>query len=360
VTAGLAAFLSVGAAGAQERGSGLWNFRLGASFGVRSDDNIISLSEQDQDFLNSFPEAGKERFGIDSVADWVFLPGLIVGFDREPRKGRDTGISFAVRGHQYERNPVKNYTELALTFRQELNRSRAHGTLLTVAVGYIPEYFVRRLIDDDESDPVSGTIVRNDLDYQLTRAILTIAQEVVPRVFGFEVGYTRALRDYNDHFNERDSTSDALALECNVYPLRRIGFLIRPYYARETRDTAGDVRVSLAVVEDDVGYDSNLYGLSLRGIWGRDGDHQNIFNVFYEREARNYTTQNLADPGHLGREDAISKYALSYEREFGPAWALLISGYHRVNEVSFPDGRSTPYPKSVVTATVGYRFRRPM
>jgi hypothetical protein len=354
-----AALLSAGAAGAEERDGALWNFRLGAALEVRYDDNIVGLSEQDQNFLKSSPAVGEDRFGVSSAADTALVPELALGFARKPRKGLETGISFVVRSRQYLTNSVKSYQELALTLRQELNRSRAHGTRLIVGVSHIPEYFVRRLIDEDESF-LAGTTVRNDVDYRLTSARVAIAQEVVSRVFDLEIGYTRAQRDYNDHFNEKDSTGDVAALELRLYPLRRIGFLVRPYYEWQSRDAAGDQAFSVAVVDDDGGFDSNLYGLSLRGLWGPDGDHRNTINVFYERETRNFTSQNPLDTGHFGRKDDIGKYGLSYNRELGPAWELVFSGYHRLNDVSLSDGSSTLYPKTVFTATVGYRFRKPL
>lgn len=332
-----------------------WNFRAGGEVGTRYDDNIISLSEQDQAFLEANPAAGKDRFGVETPDDLILIPEMSFALTREPDKGLETGLAFVARGYEYLDNPVKSYESLSLTMRQDLTTSRKYGTRLSMGLSYIPDYFVRRLVDEDATI-AAGTTVRNDVTYEKLQARMAVSQEVVRRLLDVEASYTWADRDYNDNFNERDSRANVFGLELRSYPLRRNALLVRPYYENESRDAVGDVQTLVPLADDDVGYDSDLYGLDLRWLWGRDREHRNSLTVFYEYESRDYASTDPLDLGHYGRKDQIDKYGVTYMREFGPEWDLLVSGYDRENEVSFPDGRSTPYPKLVVTATVGYRF----
>jgi hypothetical protein len=145
-----------------------------------------------------------------------------------------------------------------------------------------------------------------------------------------------------------------------VYPLRRTSFLVRPYSKRENRNAVGGLTSLVTVVEDDGSFSSSLYGVALRGFWGRNSDGRNTVNASYEREIRDYTTQNQADSSHIGRTDTIAKYGLFYDRNLGQSWGLTVSAYRWDDDVSYPDGTSRPYTKTVVAATVGYRFRRPL
>ncbi len=351
-------FLSpvAGAEGREARSP--WSFGVSAQGEVIHDDNILSLSDRDKGLVGDPNPANTGRFRIESPDDFIFAPDLTLTFARSPRRGRETDIVFTVRAHDYVRNSVKDYQDIALSVRQELTRSRAHQTALKVGISRIPSYYLRELIDEDESPPPPGPKIRNSLTYEKSRAFLELTQEVLDRTLSVTGRYAREKRDYNDHFNERDSDSDVLSLDASVYPMRRIGLRIRPYYAREKRGSHGDLDSSPGIVDDDVGYDSDLFGVEVRGLWGRDADHRHTLRAYYEDEEHTFTTSIIGDDGHFGRVDSITKFGVGYEKEIGAAWAWGASAYHRDNDVSLPSQPTIGHAKNVVAASLTYSFER--
>ncbi len=166
----------------------------------------------------------------------------------------------------------------------------------------------------------------------------------------------------NDHFNERDSNSTIWVVNFDIFPLQRNVFRVRPYYATEKRTSAGDIPVSIDI-DDDVGFDSTLYGMELRWLWGPDADHRRTITVWYENETRDFTTDYTPDTGHYGREDDITQYWAGYEHELGREWMLRFAYRHRVNDSSSPDAlggtTTTAFTKNVFYASLVYRFDNP-
>lgn len=258
-----------------------------------------------------------------------------------------------MRAYEYTTNSVKNFQQYSLAVRQELHRSHVHSTALTVGGSYIPSYYLRQLVDDDES-VLAGTTIRNSADYSLQQVFIEVTQELVDRTLSVATRYTHENRDYNDHFNERDSTSSVASLDFNIYPAHNNHFRLRPYVEREQREAAGDV-ASTAVVDDDAGFDSGMYGLEARWVWGPNSDHRQSFRVLLEKEDRTYNTTNSADTGHFDRQDSITQYGIGYDRELGPEWKLRFSYRHRTNDVSTVSG-TTPFTKNVASAMLVYSF----
>ena len=162
-----------------------------------------------------------------------------------------------------------------------------------------------------------------------------LSQEIVSRILDFSARYALERRNYNEHFNERDSNSTVYVLSADIYPTKHNVFRIRPYYAHEKRTSRGDIAVS-PLVDDDVGFDSDLAGMELRGMWGSDPEHRRTVTVYYENEKRDFTSSNATDPGHFGREDDITQYRLGYEHELNGQWQLRFAYRYRNNDSSTP------------------------
>jgi len=351
------AMLAVGTtAAAESTAGGTWSFALDADVDVRYDDNILSGADEDI-FRISNPAPGDEgRYGVETPDDMILSPALRIRFDRVRPRSLRTSIYATLRAYEYQTNSIKDSQSYTLSLRQELNRSRKHGSSLRVRIGYIPYYFLRNLIDDDESI-AAGAIVRNSLDYNKGVIGVELTQTIVHRRLRATIGYDRERRNYNQHFNERDSDSDVISLDLDIYPLDTLAFRVRPYYGYERRIARGDLPET-EVVDDDVGFDSNLLGVDVRWRWGRDADHRHEISVWYENEVRDFTTLFTPDTAHFGREDDISQYGLDYEKEFGRHWQLYVEARHRVNDSSHPDPfggtRTTPYEKTVTG--MGFRY----
>ena len=330
-----------------------WNFKLRAEAEARYDDNILTLSDTDIDSIEN-PAPGTnplETFGIDQPDDVIFTPSLDLGFDRSPRKGRETSISFAARTNQYLYSTVKDFQEYDISLRQELNRSHKHRTTLNVGGSRTPYYFLRQLKDEDES-AIAGTTIHNAATFEKNRASLEISQEIVNRILSVRARYARERRNYNFHFNERDSNSDVSRLEVDLYPAGKAGFRLRPYYQHEQRNARGDFSTNL-IVEDDVDFSYDLYGFEARGLWGRDGDHRNILRGYYEQGTRDFPTADPSDTSHFGREDDTKKYGLEYSRELGPNWKLGFSAYHRNVDINIFTGK---FDRNVAAVSLGWSF----
>jgi len=329
-----------------------WSLRLRGEAEVKYDDNILTLSDGDIDSVED-PAPGSnplETFGIDRPEDLVFTPSFGLTLDRSPRRGRDTAIGITARSNQYAHSTVKDYQEYGVSLRQELNRSRAHRTVLSVSGSRTPRYFLRNLTDEDESQ-LAGVTIHNPATFEKNRAYIEISQEIVNQVLAVAVGYARERRNYNFHFDERDSSSNVTSLELNLFPAGKIGFRIRPYYEHEEREARGNLPTS-SIVDDDVGFDYDLYGIEMRGLWGRDRDHRNNLRCYFEKGTRDFTT-TTADPGHFGREDDITKYGLGYTHELGPRWQWGIWAYHRNVDINIFTGK---FDRNVVAASFGYNF----
>jgi len=334
-----------------------WELVLGAEGELRFDDNIIGLSDTEIDSLNAGTVNGEDQYGIESEDDFIFAPDFSVRFSRRPRRGRDTSLSLTLRAYDYERNSAKDYQQYAFSVRQELNRSRTHRTVLTSGVSRIPSYFLRKLKDEDASI-AAGRNIRHVADYQINRAYIRVAQEVVDRLMTVTGSYARERRNYNEDFNERDASSDVFGIDLDIYPTRHIGFRVNPYYEHENRRTRGNLSASPTITDDDVGFDSNRYGVDLRWLWGADADHRNVLNGFYETERRDFSSTTPSDTGHYGRDDDIRKFGFGFRREMGPSWGWRVSGYHRENEVSIPGQSSTTFKKNVISVALTYRYER--
>ena len=343
-------------AAARSNNDGTWSFTLDADVEARYDDNILSGSDEDIFRLGNPQPGDADRFRIETPEDTILAPELRLEWEHARPRGLETGIATTLRAYDYRTNSVKDYQKYSFLVRQELNRSRSHGTTLRLRGGVIPSYYLRELIDDDESI-AAGAIVRNSLTYEKTELGAELSQGIVHRRLTTSIGYDRERRNYNEHFNERDSDSDVLSIDLNIYPLDTLAFRIRPYYKYEKRVARGDLPAT-EIVDDDVGFDSDLLGIDLRWRFGRDADHRHEIGVWYDDEIRDFTTLYTPDTGHYGREDDIRQYGIDYDKEFGARFRFYLAAKHRVNDSSHPDPLggtiTTPYEKNVVAA--GFRF----
>ncbi|MFQ5718774.1 MAG: hypothetical protein ACE5IK_04415 [Acidobacteriota bacterium] len=339
--------------------AGPWHLRLAASASSRYDDNILSLSDRDQARLKDPVLRNSDRFRIESEDDVILIPRATLRLERSPRRGRETAFSVSARAFDYQRNSVKDFQEYVFTFRQELNVSRRHLSTVSAGFSHIPRFYLRQLVDDDAS-LAAGMTVRNSADYARNRAFFRYSQEILNRTLSVAGTYARERRNYNDNFNERDANSDVSGVRFTYFPLHRNRLRIRPYYEHERRGSRGDLG-STAVVDDDVAFSSDLFGVDVRWLWGHDAHHRRSVTLWFNNEDRDFGTSNVMDTGHFGRSDDIDQIGATYGFELGPVWKVDLGYRYRNNDLSLPGALGgttiTSFSKNVFTATLRYRFR---
>ena len=340
-----------------------WSFSIRGEAEIRYDDNILGLSDKEVSSLRGTDEPeNDERFRIETPNDIIFNPSAGFGVYRKPAKGAQTSFGLSAGTNEYVNDTIKDYQEYRIWVRQDLNHSREHRTTISAGGTRIPSYFLRQLVDDDLSAPPNtcntsdpNDLCHNPATYQLTTGYVELTQEIVNRILSAEARYAREWRDYNHDFDERDADSDVYSVSVNVFPSGGIGFRLRPWYEHERRTTSGDPGFTTTVVEDEAGFDSDLFGIEARGLWGKDANHRNTLRGYYQWESKDFTSNDPNDAGHFGREDRITKFGIGYGRELGIHLKLNLSGYHRDNDVSTS---TSTFVKNVVAISLGYEFER--
>lgn len=339
------------------------------SAAARYDDNILRLSNCDVDSVESgirrLPcpgdpghRASHAGDRLASVDDNVVLAEFQTRWTTRPFPHRYTTVGANLDVYRFIRNPIKNSTEWSLTFSQELSATRKHLTLLRAWVDYIPSYYLRELRDDAASFE-AGMPVYASATYTQFQYDLALEQEVVNNRMHAIATAEIETRNYNPHFDERDSgkTTWSLGLRGRFSERPRTQATLTYYWGRLAAD--GD-RPETPIVERDISYDH--HGIKLDGAisWGdRRGGR---VELLAKRETRDYTTTDRFDVYRFGRVDHRHEYRARFVQRAGRRFDVVAEWWRSKNNPDLliasldPAGDVTGYVENRYTMSLRCHF----
>ena len=304
----------------------------------RYDDNVLHLSNCDREGVDSgisrLPCAGSPGHSathaadrLETTDDNVVLAEFQTRWTSRPFPHRNTVVGATVDVYRFMRNSIKNWTEWSVTFAQELSAARKHLTLLRASVDYAPSQYLRELRDDAASFEAQMPIYAS-ATYAQTEYDLSLEQEIVNNRLHALAAAELQLRDYNHHFDERDSdkTSWSLALRGRFSERPRTQATLSYFWGRLAAD--GD-RSSTPIVERDVSYDH--HGIKLDGVisWGdRRGGRVEALAV---KETRDFTTTDRFDVYRFGRVDSRREYRARFVQRAGRRFDVVVEWWRFKN-----------------------------
>lgn len=274
------------------------------AFEYRYDDNIIQLNDRDRERFRQNP--GSSRFRIDSIEDDIAIGRFDLHLRTRPIPRRVTSVALSADVYEYQRNDIKSYQEMGLALKQELTASRRRLGTIEASFARTPRFYLRQLTDDDASFE-AGRRIRDELTYAHNEYGLAYDQEVVDERLSFTLTGRRARRDYNDHFNERDSIDDGWAVSARAHPLDSSILEVDAGYEQGRLRARGDLP-STPIPDDDVSYRHRAVSLDVAVAWR--GRARGRVEIEVERERREFTTENQFDLSHWMREDDRRDYRL--------------------------------------------------
>lgn len=307
-------------------------FELGISLETRYDDNILQLSEEFQERFRE--ESDPERFLIESLDDYVAIGKVDLRWKGKPIRKRETAVRGFLDAYRYVRNDIKDYENFGISISQELTASQRHLASLQIRYSRIPDFYKRHRVDEDASFD-AGERVISSYDYEEDTYSVTYEQEIVHRRLEARIDWQYFDRDYNDNFNERDSTKDIWSLALIGRPFRDTPLEVSVAYGTGDLRARGDLPAT-PIIDDDVSYRLDTYLLEIEYRWkgGRGGR----VGVSAEREFREFTTDNAFDLGHFGREDERNNYRFRLDQRLSRHLVLLAKYHRKSREVTLPPG----------------------
>ncbi len=299
--------------------------RLGASYEAKYSDNIIQLSERDKLRLKANPDS--DRFIIRTADDTISAGNFDFRWRMRPIRRRETTIRASADVYRYSRNGVKDYEEFGLVVSQEVTASRRHLAELRVWTTRIPDFYSRQLTDDDASF-AAGRRIREAATYSRNEYGLAYDQEIINRRLDARLSLVRQERNYNSHFDERDSTDDSWSVAATGRPLRTSRIRLGLGYERGELQARGDLSSS-PISDDDVSY--RHHALSVEIVVGR-------LQVEATRESRDATTDNSFDVFHFMRHDDRFDFRGRFSQRLAGSFDLFAEFRRRSNDVTFPVG----------------------
>ena len=307
-------------------------FDLGISLETRYDDNILQLSEEAQDRFREEPDP--ERFLIESIDDYVAIGKIDLRWRGKPIRKRETAVRAFLDAFRYVRNDIKDYEKFGISISQELTASRRHLASLQIRYSRIPDFYKRHRVDEDASFD-AGERVISSYDYEEDRYSVTYEQAIVNRRLEARLDWKYFDRDYNESFNERDSTKDIWSLALIGRPFRDTPLEVGLAYGTGDLRARGDLPAT-PITDDDVSYRLDTYLLDVEYRWkGRRGGR---VGVSAEREFREFTSDNAFDLGHFGREDERNNYRVRLDQRLSRKLVLLAKYHRKSREVTLPPG----------------------
>jgi len=306
--------------------------RLGLDVSLFSlyDDNVLQLSDLDLEQFRKSPDS--PRFDIRSTDDTIAEGAISLEWRPRPLPRRETTLDASVRTYQYVRDDVKDFARYSLAVSQELTASRRHLASLKAQAGWTPHFYLRRLTDNDDSFE-AGRTIRRGLTYAETEYGLLYQQEIVRDRLEGRLGWEAQVRNYNDHFDERDGTKDALSASLKTRPFGRTKISIRTTYRRGGLDAAGDL-ASSPIPDDDISYRHRAFVLESVFPWSRPAGGR--IEVDLERETRDYTTDNPFDLCRFDRKDIRRDYRWRLVQQVSGKIELVAELRRRTNATTIP------------------------
>ena len=309
----------------------LRHFKLEVSLETRYDDNILQLSEQDKDLFEEEDPPDPERFLIETIDDYIAIGRIDVRWRGDPIRRRETAIGASLDAFRYARNGVKDYEKFGVSIFQEITASRRHLASFKIAFSRTPSFYKRQRVDEDDSFDAMDTI-RRKYSYAEDKYALAYKQEIVNGRLLARFGWRYFDRDYNHHFNERDSTKDIWSLALYGRPFSSSPIEVGLAYETGDLRARGDLPSS-PIADDDVSYRQRALILEVEIRW--KARRRGRINISAERQRRDFTTDNPFDIGHSGREDERRDYRAGLVQRLTRNFDLVAELRRKSNDVVF-------------------------
>lgn len=306
------------------------------------DDNIGNLRGEARDeFLSGDFDA--DRFLLDSVDDTVFEPELVLTYSSSPASGKTNAFGGGFSLVRPSSNDVLHYERYFVFFSKDLTDVRPEirdleleaeelrpaafqlrRKFLTVnrsqfKLGYyrIDDRYAGQL-RDVQSGGRSSAHYNADVYELRHRQRLNRGEQNRAQLV---LRYLREERDYTAEFNERDSTADRFLIGLNLAHLQKKSFLLLEGYY-EFMEVSSDTSLTgssglAGTRQTDLASDRDLVGLRLGVNWYRSiggipmrRANRARFGVVWA--ARDFTTDNVLDRSHFGREDEGLYYTFDF------------------------------------------------
>ena len=310
-------------------------FGLNVSLEGRYDDNIIQLSERDLDRLKA--NTDPSRFRIETPDDTIAEGRFSFRYKARPIPRRETAFLAFLDAHRYTRNSVKDYQEFGVSILQEITASRQHLGSLRVEFSRTPHFYLRQLTDNDASF-AAGRRIREAATYSQNEYSIAYRQELINNRLEGRLSRTRRPRDFDHHFEERDSTTDSWSLSLQGRPFGGSRIEVGLGYEAGALHARGDLS-STPIPDDDISYRYHAIVFEAEVPWGTRRRGHLKFDV--EREIRNFTTDNPFDILHSDREDERRDYRARLVQHMAGDLDLVAEVRHRSNNAAFPTDFTT-------------------
>jgi hypothetical protein len=330
------------------------------------DENLINLRD---DAIDEFESGDYEpdRYRIESVDDVLLVPGIWLEYSVTPETGRSSGVGAFGSWSRPLDNAISNYERYGVFFSQDITDIQADLAEINIDKESLqPKPFKTRrsFLLSNRSDlqlmyyhtdsRYSGQLsdddfgVRREARYDYDTYSLDWRQRLSrgdvtrPRLL---LGYRYIERDYNQFFNERDSTADVYRLGLDLFRLHQ-SFYSQIEGLYEFQDLESNTALIGTVgpggtVEDDLTHTRDRYRLRLAFYWyaERDGavlrkSNRLRFGLTYA--AKDYTTDNVLDLTHFKRKDDIYQFTAEYRHALLDNLTLEVYGRLHDQDTSRP------------------------
>ena len=311
------------------------HFKVRVQVEQRYDDNILQLSPATIDAFRRRP--GSSRFKIKSIDDRITRLKLKLSSSWQLLPRRETTFRVSWQRNGYQRNDIKDYDGLTFGVRQELTASRKHLAEIRIDAGYVSDFYLFELTDDDASFDARKRI-RRSVTYDESRLSLRLEKTIIEDRLRISVGRAWYKRDYNENFNERDGTRRENLIRVEFRPLPWSRMEIGGRYASGGLDATGDLPGTL-IPDDDISYDHRAVDWFGSFPWGRR--FRGRIEVSHRLEKRVYTTSNRFDLSRFGRVNERRRLVVRLVQRLTRSLDLALTWSRRTNDARFAAGVAT-------------------
>ncbi|MCK5451224.1 MAG: hypothetical protein KAI70_05620 [Candidatus Omnitrophica bacterium] len=330
-----------------ETASGRKRFRL--NMGAKSiyDSNVFNYSRDEIDLYDA--DSNSNRFdGVKSIDDVITELSIIGQMREEMFDIGPTTFSVGTEANIYSENTDRTYMKLKTSVRQNIGKDN----IVRGGYTFIPDYFIRTLYDGDQA---AGDRYRK-LEFTTHAGHLKYWNRLSDIITWWLRG-TYEYKDYNEHFQERDTHAFRLTCAMAVKPEK--WYKINPYfrYFWNSADGTDD--------EPDIDSDISRDGFDTGGNLWFYPESKFSYMLGYGFRWTQYDSSNSIedDPYHSGRKQdrhrikGRVKYALRKNIDLFTEYAYEIRNVDVKGADTLLEEESIlEYDKHVGTVGIAIRF----
>ncbi|MEM9290652.1 MAG: hypothetical protein AAGD01_03130 [Acidobacteriota bacterium] len=304
-----------------------WSGRARAS--AYYDSNILRYSDR---FIRRF-DAGQDpgRFRVESLDDVVVRGDLDLHRHFSGFGGREARIGLDLTHRAYQRNGIKDWSQIAAHWRQELGAGRD----LELRLSQLPDFYVRHLRDSDLTGNI-GVDPFQAFEFEKSEARL-IYRHSAGAAFDLRYHLGLAQFEHSSAFQEFDSDNLFAGVRLDQH-LRRG---LRLSYAVEFTDSDAqgfDEPGETRATSDDTDPSYRQVDLMVASRFRLSGERRSTLFLQAEYSIRDYTTDKPSSraPLHAGREDKQIRLFASWTLSLNDRLDLIAYGQWRDRSSSAP------------------------